>query len=97
MCNDYIAACDRGNKSQNPTTMHLKVGIDPTGGTNPFSTNIVWSGEGDSFDHFTQFSVEATAQSDVVTVFTHSRAEWIDYPRMDNDVYVDDAALTIEP
>ena len=79
MCNDYIAACDGGRKSQNPTTMHLKVGIDPTGGTNPFSPDVVWSGEGDSFDRWTLFSVEAAAKGDAVTVFTHSRAEWIDY------------------
>jgi len=97
MCNDYIAACDRGSKSQDPTTMHFRVGIDPTGGTNPFSSTVVWSVEGDSFDHFTQFSVEATAQSDAVTVFTHSRPEWVDYARMNNDVYVDDATLAILP
>jgi hypothetical protein len=97
MCNDFVQACDGGRKSQNPTTMHLKVGIDPTGGTDPFSANIVWSGEGNSFDRFTQFSVEATAQSNAVTVFTHSRPEWIDFPRMNNDIYVDDAALTIVP
>jgi len=97
MCNDYIAACDGGRKSQNPTTMHLRVGIDPTGGANPFSPDVVWSDEGDSFDRWTLFSVEAAAKGDAVTVFTHSRAEWIDYARMNNDVYVDDAALTIEP
>jgi len=95
MCNDYLAACDGGRKSQNPSTMHLKVGIDPTGGTDPFSANVIWSGEGDSFDRFTQFSVEATAQSDAVTVFTHSRPDWTDYARMNNDVYVDDASLIV--
>jgi hypothetical protein len=29
-----------------------------------------------------------------VTVFTHSRAEW-DWPRVNNDVYLDDASLTV--
>jgi hypothetical protein len=95
MCNDYIAACDGGRKSQNPTTMHLRVGIDPTGGTDPFSSSVVWSSEVDSFDHFTQFSVETAAKGDAVTVFTHSRPEWVDYARMNNDVYVDDASLIV--
>jgi hypothetical protein len=95
MCNDFIEACDGGRKSQNATTMHLKVGIDPTGGTNPFSPDIVWSGEGDSFDRWTLFSVEAAAMSDAVTVFTHSRPEWTDFARVNNDVYVDDASLIV--
>ena len=95
MCNDFIEACDGGRKSQNATTMHLKVGIDPTGGTDPFSANVVWSGEGDSFDVWTQFSVEAAAVGDAVTVFTHSRPEWTDFARMNNDVYVDDASLIV--
>jgi len=95
MCNDYIPACDGGRKSQNPTTMHLRVGIDPTGGTDPFSSTVVWSSEVDSFDHWTQFSIEAAAKGDAVTVFTHSRAEWVDYARMNNDVYVDDASLIV--
>ncbi len=95
MCNDFVGACDGGRKSQNPTTMHLKVGIDPSGGTNPFSSTVVWSGEGDSFDRWTLFSIEATAKGDAVTVFTYSRPEWVDYARTNNDVYVDDASLIV--
>jgi len=95
MCNDFIEACDGGRKSQNATAMHLKVGIDPTGGTDPFSSNVVWSGEGDSFDRWTLFSVETAAMGDAVTVFTHSRPEWTDFARMNNDVYVDDASLIV--
>jgi len=91
MCIDP-ADCNAGFRSDNPTTMHMRVGIDPFGGTDPFSSNIVWSGEVDSFDHWTQYSVEAVAQADSVTVFTHSRPEWT-APRLDNDVYVDDASL----
>jgi hypothetical protein len=95
MCNDFVQACDGGRKSQNATTMHLKVGIDPTGGTDAFSSNVIWSGEGDSFDHWAEFSVEAAAVGDAVTVFTHSRPEWTDFARMNNDVYVDDASLIV--
>lgn len=87
------SACNNGAHSDQPTTMHMKVGIDPTGGTNPFSPDIVWSREVDSFDHWTQYSIEAVAAGDAVTVFTHSRPEW-PAPRLHNDVYVDDASLT---
>jgi len=95
MCINYNESCKGGYLSDKPTTMHLRVGIDPTGGTNPFSPNIVWSREVDSFDFWTQYSVDAVAQGDAITVFTHSRAEWTDDPRQNNDVYVDDASLTV--
>jgi LysM domain len=85
--------CKGGYLSDQPTTMHLRVGIDPTGGTSPLSSNVVWSVEVDSFDRWTQYSVETVAQSDSVTVFTHSRPEWMS-PRQHNDVYVDEASLT---
>jgi LysM repeat protein len=91
MCIDP-ADCNAGYRSDNPTTMHMRVGIDPLGGTDAFSPNIVWSGEMDSFDHWAQYAVEAVAQSGSVTVFTHSRPEW-EGVRMHNDVYVDDASL----
>jgi len=94
MCVDYIEACKGGYVSDKPTQMHLKVGIDPTGGTNPFGPDIVWSSEVESFDRWTQYSVEAMARSDVLTVYTHSRPEWKDMPRQNNDVYLDDASLT---
>lgn len=86
------SACPGGLVSDQPSTMHLRVGLDPTGGTDPFSANIVWSGEMDSFDRWSQYTVEAVAQADAVTVFTHSRPEWL-APRSHNDVYVDEASL----
>jgi LysM repeat protein len=86
------SACPDGLVSDQPSTMHLRVGLDPTGGTDPFSAAIVWSGEMDSFDRWSQYSVEAVAQADSVTVFTHSRPEWM-APRSHNDVYVDEASL----
>ncbi len=73
-------------------TMALKVGIDPWGGTNPFSANIVWSAPSDAYDFFAPFSVEAVAKSSQVTVFTYSRPVW---PLQHNDVYVDDASLSV--
>jgi hypothetical protein len=73
-------------------SMNLKVGIDPFGGTDPFSANIVWSKVDDAYDAYKQFSVEAVAQSNAVTVFTYSRPV---YPLQHNDVYVDDGVLVV--
>ena len=81
-----------GLVSQGQQSMNLKVGIDPFGGTDPFSANIVWSQPGDSWDVYSQFSVQAVAQSNKVTVFTYSRPI---YPLVHVDVYVDDAALVV--
>jgi LysM repeat protein len=76
--------------SSGQTSMHMKVGIDPTGGDDPWSANIVWSPEHDAYDVFGYYEVRATAQSDHVTVFTHSMPE---KGLKHNDVYVDDAEL----
>ena len=92
-----IDACGKGGiRSDQPYAMHLKVGIDPYGGTDPFSSNVVWSPEREAFDQWVEFAVQAKAQGDAVTVFTHSRAEF-DWARQSNDVYVDDASLSVGP
>ncbi len=86
--------CPTGDRSNNPAPMHIWVGIDPTGGTNWAAPTVVRSPEGDAWDNWTLFQVEAVAQSDKVTVFIHSRADWTDVePRINNDVYIDDASL----
>jgi len=51
-----------------------KIGIDPTGGADPASPNIVWSPEVWNFDHehkmvFKELQAQATAQGDAVTLF----------------------------
>jgi LysM repeat protein len=83
-----------GILSDYPAEMHLRVGIDPYGGTDPFSPNIVWSPEQEAFDRWVEFSVEAVAKNDTVTVFTHSRPDW-SWARLNNDVYLDDASLVV--
>jgi hypothetical protein len=83
---------DNSLTSSGQQTMNLKVGIDPFGGTDAFSPNIVWSAPGDSYDVYSQFAIEAVAQSNKVTVFTYSRPI---YPLQHDDVYVDDAALVV--
>jgi LysM repeat protein len=72
------------------TGMHMKIGIDPTGGTDPWSKDVIWSPEKDVYDKFERYEVQAVARANKVTVFTHSRPE---NPMEHNDVYLDDAEL----
>jgi hypothetical protein len=72
--------------------VHMRVGIDPNGSTNPWSAAIVWSGELNPLDTWQQFAVEATAKTNKVSVFTWSAP---DYPTKHNDVYWDDASLVV--
>jgi len=72
------------------TGMHMKIGIDPTGGNDPWSQDVVWSPEKDVYDKFERYEVQAVARSNKVTVFTYSRPE---NPMEHNDIYLDDAEL----
>jgi hypothetical protein len=90
-------SCDReskgncgNNTSGDPSAMHLRIGIDPTGGTNVFSANIVWSEEVNAWDTWTLMQVEAEAANSTITVFVYS---YPDYRSQDNNVYLDDASL----
>jgi LysM repeat protein len=94
VCFDMDKCGKNGSISDAPADMHLRVGIDPYGGANPFSPNIVWSPELYALDRWVEFSVQAVAQRDTVTVFTHSRPDWT-WARQSNDVYLDDASLTV--
>jgi len=77
--------------------MNIRVGIDPFGGNDPYTNTIVWSAPGESFDHYSQFSVDAVAENQVVTVFAMGAPRW-EWPRNDgNDLYLDDARLEVLP
>ncbi len=68
----------------------MKVGIDPTGGTDAFSSNIVWSAPFNAFDSWVLYAVDAVAKSSTLTVYTRSQPRWgVEH----NDIYVDDASL----
>jgi len=69
----------------------LSVGIDPTGGTDWASPNVVWSAPSATMDQWVQLSVEARAQGGTVTVYLRGDAEW---PVKHNDAYFDDVCLT---
>jgi LysM repeat protein len=87
----WVSNDDSGGSDHN-AAINMRVGIDPTGGTNPYSGNVVWSGTLQPYDAYQQFSVQAQAQGSTVTVFTYSAPS---FPVKHNDVYWDDAALVV--
>ncbi len=80
-------------------TPNMRIGIDPTGGNNPFGQQIVWSEYKQAFDTYQPFSVQAQAQGDKVTVFTFAAPSTNpnspDYGFKHTDIYWDDAALVV--
>lgn len=69
----------------------ISVGIDPTGGTDWTSANVVWSEASRVLNAWAQVSVQAQAQGGAVTVYIRGDAE---FRTKHNDAYVDDACLT---
>lgn len=86
----WVSAGDISSDQGAP--INMRVGIDPTGGTNPFSGNVVWSEAAQPYDAYHLLQVRAQAQGSVVTVFTYSAPE---YAMQHNDVYWDDASLVV--
>jgi hypothetical protein len=71
---------------------YVRVGIDPTGGTNPVSPSVVWSNNITPHDRWDQAAVSTRAQGTAVTVFAWVSQQW---PADLNRVYFDDASLTL--
>jgi LysM repeat protein len=82
--------------SEEPGDVTVQVGIDPTGDTDPYSSNILWSIAVSQYDAYRSYSVITTAVSDAVTVYVRSRVE---LPVANTYIYLDDAVLaeTTEP
>lgn len=70
----------------------VEVGIDPTGGTDGNSANIVWSEPVEQYDAYNEYSIEAQASGSSVTVFVRTSAG---VPVKHNNIYLDDASLTV--
>lgn len=67
------------------------VGIDPYGGNDPWSPNIVWSQPNTEMDKWVQLSVTAKVVGRVATVFTRGEAA---LPVKHNTCIIDEARLT---
>ena len=79
--------------SEDPGDVVLRVGIDPTGGTDGASDDIVWSTAATFFyDAYRQYAVIATAEGSSITVFVEST---VGEPRANNYIYLDDAVLEV--
>jgi LysM repeat protein len=78
--------------NSNPNA-RARVGIHPSGGTNPFASEIVWSSWAtDTVNAFEQLTVNATATGPTVTIFLYATQS---FPSDPNGVYWDDASVTI--
>ncbi|MCC6614548.1 MAG: LysM peptidoglycan-binding domain-containing protein [Anaerolineae bacterium] len=71
---------------------YTRIGVDPSGGTDPNSPGIVWSGNSQPHDRWEQMTVSATAAGTSVTVFLYVTQRW---PSDLNNVYFDSASLTV--
>jgi LysM repeat protein len=83
---------ENGGTSIDPAPFTMMVGIDPTGGFNPWSPAVVWSAPAAPYDYYAQLTVDAQAQGSVVTVFVYSLAA---EQRIYNEAYWDDASLVV--
>ena len=70
----------------------VRVGVDPTGGTNPFAGSVVWGGFEAPHDRWQQVSVRTQASGGTVTVFLYATQ---DTPKGLNQLYWDDAGLFV--
>lgn len=87
---------DDATQSEGAHSCWFNVGLDPDGKTDPWSDDVQWSDNYYIFDVYDRVGpISATVGSaGRVTVFLRSRAKW-GYKH--NDVYWDDASLTIRP
>lgn len=69
----------------------MSVGIDPTGGTDFNSSNIIWSPRSALLDQWVQLSVQAKAKGGTVTLYLRGDAEW---RLKHNDVHFDEVCVT---
>ncbi len=95
----WMTESDSSLVSDYSGSANMRVGIDPTGGTNPYSPSVVWSEYKHPFDSYQPFSVRAQAQGETVTVFTFSapsvNPNSPDYGFKHTDIYWDDASLIV--
>lgn len=70
------------------------VGIDPYGGTDPLSPQVLWSELIEEYDEWGQRTVTVESVSDTITVYLRGTAQW---RVKHNDSYWDEVRLVSEP
>lgn len=78
--------------SENDGGVVVQVGIDPNGGNDPTSDEIIWSPASQRYDEWFQYTVNATAEAPTVSVWIRAV---VSAPTKNNNVYLDDASLTV--
>ena len=100
----YVASWGWGGPND-PDTFGRKLGIDPTGGADPLSPNVIWGplhyGPGRILNRPGPYTpgnpnldVAAVAQASTITVFV-----WVEHPRStgDNLIFIDQVGLRLDP
>lgn len=87
---DDFGTGDPDNPSESNGRYRLKVGIDPYGGIDPESPDIVWSVTVQPYDEYTEVNVTVEVASDRATVFLWGQPEWA---CKHNNAYVEDVQL----
>ena len=89
----WSSSFEDADVSEDPGAVVVRVGIDPDGGTDGASEDILWSTAAAFFyDAYRQYAVIATAESSTITVFVEST---VGEPRANNYIYLDDAVLEV--
>src|SRR5258708_5553811 len=88
--NVWSTSLDDANASEQPGHLIVRVGIDPQGGVDGTSANIVWTTAPELYDQYQQVTVEATAAGPAVTVFCDSAPK---DPGKNNNTYLDHPPL----
>ena len=81
-------------ESEAPGGVAFRVGIDPTGGTDPLADSVEYSDAAIFYDAFRQYSLIAEAEGDTVTVFVRTT---VTDPVQYTYIYLDDAVLEVTP
>jgi LysM repeat protein len=90
-------ACSDDNPPEScgdPYSFYFQVGIDPNGGTDPFSQNIVWGSPAYHYDTYGLVGpVQATVgEGGAATMFIKAYGKW---PLKHNDAYMDNPSLKL--
>ena len=89
--NHFFAAEGTPNLDPGDRNFTFGLGIDPTGGTNPYASSVVWGRGAHIYNAFRPVpSVSVVAEARTVTVFLRSRTL---LPYQHNDAYWDDIVL----
>ncbi len=78
--------------SDDPNDVIVNVGIDPTGGTDGNSPNIVWSSDAEFYDEYRELGINASSVNTAVTVFVRSAPQGFVGT---SNIYLDDASLVV--